>query len=76
MTRPSRCSADSRAYAEAVRRYRDEIGQLAFASQQDWMCEPFMLQKTGLTIEEHQRRTVNNFLELQSIAPDLPWLAA
>ena len=29
-----------RAYAHAVRRYRDEIGGLVFASQQDFMCEP------------------------------------
>ena len=40
----------------------------------DWMCEPFVLARTGLTIEEHQRRTVENLLELRSIAPGIPWI--
>ncbi|CAL9410058.1 hypothetical protein SUDANB106_01649 [Streptomyces sp. enrichment culture] len=61
-----------RTYAAAVRRYRDEIGRLAWAAPQDWMCEPFMVAKTGLSVAEHQHRTVTNFLELRAIAPDLP----
>lgn len=36
------------------------------------MCEPFMLQHTGLTVAAHQRRTVDNFICLRSLAPDLP----
>jgi len=47
-------------YAAAVRRYRDEIGSLEWAAPQDWMCEPFMLAKTGLTIAVHQAHTVAN----------------
>jgi hypothetical protein len=31
---------------------------------QDWMVEPEMLERTGLTIEEHQRRTVQSFRSL------------
>jgi hypothetical protein len=31
-----------------------------------------MVTKTGLSIDEHQRRTVDNFLELLSLAPELP----
>lgn len=42
---------------------------------QDWMCEPFVLRKTGLTIEEHQRRTVASYLDLCAAAPEVPWLA-
>jgi hypothetical protein len=38
------------------------------------MCEPFMLAKTGLTITEHQVRAVANYLELRSLAPDLPFV--
>ncbi|MCX5070770.1 hypothetical protein OOJ91_33540 [Micromonospora lupini] len=59
-------------YVAAVRRYVDEVGQLDFASQQDWMCEPSMLAKTGRTVEQHQDLTVANFVELRSLAPDLP----
>lgn len=62
-----------RAYCELVRRFRDDIGSMAWAAPQDWMCEPQMLQRTGLTVAEHQQRTVDNYLELRSIAPDLPW---
>jgi hypothetical protein len=45
----------------------------------DWMCEPAMIQGgtlngkhlpgTGLSVEEHQRRTVDNFLELTELWP-------
>lgn len=33
------------------------IGTVEHAGIQDWMCEPHMLARTGLTVEEHQRRT-------------------
>jgi hypothetical protein len=62
------------AYAVAVRRYRDEIGGLDWAAPQDWMCEPVMLAQTGLTIAQHQTRTVANILELRALAPDLPFV--
>ncbi len=61
-------------YAAAVRRYRDEIGNLAWAAPQDWMCEPFMTAKTGLTVAEHQRRTVENYIALRQLDPQLPFI--
>lgn len=61
-----------RDYVAEVRRFRDEIGALAWASPCDWMCEPDMLRKTGLSVAEHQRLTVENFLELRELAPELP----
>ncbi len=63
-----------RVYADRVRRYRDEIGGLVWAAPQDWMCEPFITERTGLTVTEHQHRTVENFLHLRAIAPDLPFV--
>lgn len=51
-------------YVAAVRRYDEEIGRLEWAAPQDWMCEPVMLAKTGLTVAEHQYRTVTNFKRL------------
>ncbi|HZO63796.1 MAG TPA: hypothetical protein VFB74_02230 [Kribbellaceae bacterium] len=59
-------------YAARIRRYRDQIGHLAWAAPQDWMCEPWITAKTGLTVTEHQRRTVANYLQLRHLAPDLP----
>ncbi len=58
-------------YAADVVRFRDEMGHLEWVAPQDWMCEPFMLAKTGLTIEEHQRRTVENFLKLRDMLGEL-----
>lgn len=54
-------------YVAAVRRYDREIGKLEWAAPQDWMCEPDMLALTGLTVLEHQRRTVENFKLLQRL---------
>lgn len=59
-------------YAAAVRRYKGEVGPMDFAAPQDWMCEPWMVEKTGLAVAEHQRRTVDNYLDLRSLAPELP----
>ena len=61
-------------YAHAVDRYATEIGRLEWAAIQDWMCEPFMVAKTGLSVHEHQRRTVASYLDLRSLAPHLPWV--
>lgn len=60
------------AYVDELRRFRDEIGRLAWAAPQDWMCEPEIIAKTGKTVDEHQRRTVDNFLTLRALAPDVP----
>jgi len=64
-TRPSE-------YVKAIRRYQDEIGRLEWASPQDWMCEPYILQKTGRDVVWHQYATINNLLELRFQAPELP----
>jgi hypothetical protein len=57
-------------YVAAVRRYDDEIGQLEWAAPQDLTCEPQVLARTGLSVLEHQRRTVDNFVELQMLWGD------
>jgi hypothetical protein len=73
-----------RAYAAAVRRYVTEVGNLDWAAPMDWMCEPVVIAGgwaggqrfagTGLSVAEHQRRTVASVLELRTLAPDLPWI--
>jgi hypothetical protein len=59
-------------YAATVRRLADGIGRLEWAAPQDWMVEPFMLAKTGLTVAGHQRLTVNNYTDLMALDPQLP----
>jgi hypothetical protein len=56
-------------YILRARTYAREIGNLDFAAPQDWMCEPWILAKTGKTIAEHQRLTIENFLALRSAEP-------
>lgn len=58
-------------YAREVKRFRDEIGGMDFAAPQDWMCEEKVLKKTGLTVAEHQRRTIANFLDLRALDCDV-----
>lgn len=52
-------------YVADVRRFEREIGLLDWVAPMDWMCEPHMLERTGLTVLEHQRRTVANFVRLR-----------
>lgn len=54
-------------YVAAVRRYDRKIGHLEWAAPQDMMCEPIMLAKTGLTVAQHQQRTVANFKLLRDL---------
>ncbi len=44
-------------YAQQIRRWAN-CGTLLCAVAQDYMCEPVMLAKTGLTVEQHQVLTV------------------
>lgn len=60
-------------YADEAARWADRIGNLDFAAIQDWMCEPFMLTKTGKTIREHQELSVQSSLDLATLAPSVPW---
>lgn len=76
-------------YVALVRRFSDEIGTPDFAAPQDMMCEPLVLKGgvvkarvrggeirfagTGLSVEEHQRRTIDNLIELRMRAPEIPW---
>ena len=69
-----RFTTSPRDYVAAVRRYHDEIGHLVWAAPQDWMCEPFMVRRTGLDVATHQQRTIASVLDLRSIAPELPWI--
>ena len=52
-------------FIRLVRKYVNETGMMDWAAPQDWMCESSALAATGLSVEEHQIKTVNNFLELR-----------
>lgn len=61
-------------YVAAVEEYATEIGGLEWAAPMDWMCEAHVVEKTGLSVREHQERTVANFLELRGRGPFIPVL--
>ena len=52
-------------YLAAIERYENEVGLLQWAAPQDWMCEPWIIKKTGRSVAEHQQKTVTNFLTLR-----------
>lgn len=60
-------------YVAQVRRW-SRCGRMVTAVSQDYMCEPLMVARTGLTIREHQLLTVDRYHALSRLAPDLPWM--
>jgi hypothetical protein len=66
-----RWTIDPARYVADCRRYAAEIGHLRWVAPQDWpACAP-MLERTGLTEDEHQERTVASVVQLRAMAPDL-----
>ena len=55
-------------YANQVKRW-SKNGDLLAAVSQDYMCEPFILDKTGMTIAEHQRLTIYRYKALRKLVP-------
>ncbi len=58
-------------YAKECKRYADEMGNLEWVAPMDWMCEPSARQETGLSVAEHQKRTLENFLYLRQLLGEL-----
>lgn len=52
-------------YASEIRRWAKN-GNLLAAVAQDFMCEPFVVEKTGLSVPEHQRLTVERYDQLMA----------
>ena len=50
-------------YAHQIRRWSTN-GNLLAAVAQDWMCEAHILAKTGLTVPDHQRLTIERYDDL------------
>ncbi len=65
-------------YRESVDSYAAQIerwstcGNMLAAVSQDYMCEPWILAKTGLGIPDHQRLTIERYDELRAkVAPEI-----
>lgn len=51
-------------YTEQINRWAS-VGNLVAAVSQDYMCEPFVLDKTGLTVKEHQEKTIERYIKIK-----------
>lgn len=62
-------------YAREVTRW-SACGEFLAAVSQDYMCEPFILERTGLSVVDHQRLTIERYDALVTLAsvPVLPVL--
>ena len=69
-------------YVDEVRKYASDIGGMRWAAQMDWMVEPLVRNGgagkdpavgTGLSIEQHQVKTVANYVRLCELAPEIQW---
>ena len=54
-----------RLYAAHIRHW-SRNGRMLAAVSQDYMCEPFMLARTGMTVADHQRLTIERYDALLS----------
>ncbi len=65
-------------YRHGVEQYYWQIcrwsrcGNLLIAVAQDWMCEPFVLARTGLTVRQHQDLTLERYDQLMKFNPPVP----
>lgn len=79
-----RWTITARQYAEEVHTWSEQFGSLIWTAPMDWMCEEIVIKGgaigrqrfagTGLSVPDHQERTVANYLELTTLAPHLPWI--
>lgn len=67
-------------YRVGVERYAFDVmrwsrcGQMLAAAAQDFMCEPFVLKRTGLTVEDHQRLTIERYDALIDCVGPRPYI--
>jgi hypothetical protein len=54
---------------ELWRLHKEGVVRIHAAVAQDYMCEPLILKKTGLSVAEHQRLTIERYDRLRPHAP-------
>jgi hypothetical protein len=53
-------------YAKVINRFKN-CGKLLAAVTQDFMCEAFILKKTGMTVLEHQQKTIERYIQIKAL---------
>lgn len=59
---------DTSEYVRQINRW-GACGNMLAAVSQDWMCEPFIVRKTGLSVKEHQLRTFHRWQAIIASTP-------
>jgi hypothetical protein len=77
-------TVDAAAFAAEAQMDASEVGGMEYCAPRDWMCEPLIINGgwanglrfvgTKLSVAEHQRRTVADYLDLMQRAPELLWV--
>lgn len=77
-------TVDAERFAAEAEADAADVGNMEYCAPRDWMCEPIIINGgwanglyfvgTKLSVQEHQRRTVADYLDLRSRAPLLPWV--
>lgn len=70
-----RWSITERQYVRQVALLIDRPGNLQWYAPMDWMCEERVLAKTGLSVSDHQKLTLENYLKLCDYFPEFPPIA-
>ena len=66
---------DADTYGGMVYRFMDDWGREPdWCAPQDWMCEPWILAKTGATVALHQEWTTENVVYLREQFPAARWI--
>ena len=60
-------------FLDGIGRAFDAVGLPDFVCVMDWACGKPATDATGLSVQEHQERTVQSYLDLSAAAPDWPW---
>ena len=63
---------DPDAYAAEIDRLVAISPCIEFAVSQDYMCEPFILEKTGLSLADHQRLTIERYDAISRLVRSVP----
>jgi len=61
-------------YVERIRGYMQALGGVVAVSTYGRMCEPWILEKTGSTVERNQLLTAQSYLDMRQAGPEIPWL--
>src|SRR5512146_1108303 len=68
VSRTGRFTMDVREYADQIARW-SWCGTMLAAVAQDWMCEPWIISETGLSVAEHQWRSLESYYLVRSLTP-------